>query len=90
MLMAKTLTDPTVPRPDPMTGPVFHLRGVATAKNTIYVCKRRREDALVDIEGSPKDQWWRLARNKDNAAAEPATAEVCMPFLCQMSSLWGA
>lgn len=42
----------------------YLLRGVATTKDVVYVCRRAEPD-LIEMgegdDGSPRDQWWRLA-----------------------------
>lgn len=43
----------------------YHLRGVATTKDVVYVCRRAEPDLIEmgdgEDDGSPRDQWWRLA-----------------------------
>lgn len=50
-------------RPKPMTCKKYLLRGVATAPNIIYVCRRGEADLieLDDEAKKPLDQWWRMA-----------------------------
>ncbi|XWX00063.1 hypothetical protein V2A60_008080 [Cordyceps javanica] len=61
--LGRLLTDPDKPgRPQPMTCKKYLLRGVATERDVIYVCRRQHTD-LIDLDDTPKkpDQWWRLA-----------------------------
>ncbi|OAA72527.1 ubiquitin interaction domain-containing protein [Cordyceps fumosorosea ARSEF 2679] len=61
--LGRLLTDPDKPdRPQPMTCKKYLLRGVATERDVIFVCRRQQTD-LVDLgdSASKRDQWWRLA-----------------------------
>jgi hypothetical protein len=74
--LGKLLTDPNKERPRPMTCKKYLLRGVASAPNIVYVCKRQ-QPGLIDLEDTPApiDQWWRLAYMKGDA--DPVKVEVC-------------
>ncbi|KAG7122333.1 hypothetical protein HYQ44_003231 [Verticillium longisporum] len=59
------LTDPEPEdggEPIPFHGKKYLLRGVATGRDIMYIC-RRTEPQLIDLEetAQPLDQWWRLA-----------------------------
>ncbi|KAM0332970.1 hypothetical protein ACHAQA_001626 [Verticillium albo-atrum] len=61
----KLLTDPDPERTGdaiPFYGKKYLLRGVATGRDTMYIC-RRTEPQLIDVDENPQplDQWWRLA-----------------------------
>ncbi|KAJ6789720.1 hypothetical protein PWT90_00584 [Aphanocladium album] len=60
--LGRLLTDPDKDRPQPMICKRYLLRGVATERDIIYVCRRQQTD-LIDLGDTPKkpDQWWRLA-----------------------------
>ncbi|OAR02612.1 hypothetical protein LLEC1_02514 [Akanthomyces lecanii] len=61
--LGRLLTEPNKSgRPQPMTCKRYLLRGVATERDIIYVCRRQQAD-LIDFGDTPKipDQWWRLA-----------------------------
>lgn len=83
--LGQLLTDPAKDRPEPMTCSKFNLRGVATAPDTVYVCRRTEPD-LIDFGETlkSKDQWWRLAHNPNDQ--EPVQVEVLFSLLVSMSA----
>ncbi|KAK8147836.1 hypothetical protein G3M48_000947 [Beauveria asiatica] len=73
--LGRLLTDPDKPgRPQPMTCQRYLLRGVATERDVIYVCRRQQAN-LIELGDAPKtiDQWWRLAYAQGEA--DPVKAE---------------
>uniref|UniRef100_L7JFM9 Ubiquitin interaction domain-containing protein n=1 Tax=Pyricularia oryzae (strain P131) TaxID=1143193 RepID=L7JFM9_PYRO1 len=54
----------SVPCPEDNWEPVhmYHLRGVATSPNTMYLAQRAEPD-LIEMDGNPAptDQWWKLS-----------------------------
>ncbi|KAH6893234.1 hypothetical protein B0T10DRAFT_481793 [Thelonectria olida] len=75
--LGKVLTVPDKPgRTKPMTCHKYLLRGVATSKDVVYVCRRAEADLieLGDEPSKPADQWWRLAYNMEQVD-QAVTAE---------------
>ena len=69
------LTDPNKPG-SLATCKKYTLRGIATGKDIVYVC-RRAEPTLIELADNPdpKDQWWRLEYTGNRQL--PVKAEVC-------------
>ena len=74
--IAYPLTNPDQEGASQMISKRYTLRGIGTAKDIVYVC-RRAEPTLIDISDSPlpQDQWWRLEYNASHQT--PVKAEVC-------------
>ncbi|PKS07976.1 hypothetical protein jhhlp_006588 [Lomentospora prolificans] len=72
--IAYPLTNPDQEGASQMISKRYTLRGIGTAKDIVYVC-RRAEPTLIDISDSPlpQDQWWRLEYNASHQT--PVKAE---------------
>jgi hypothetical protein len=79
--LGKLLTDPSKTG-KPMTCKKYHLRGISTSTDAVYVCRRtpRAKQVLIEIEDEepPKDQWWMLAYSEGDA--NPVVAVVRHDF----------
>lgn len=67
-----------------MTCKKYQLRGIATERDIMYVCRRQQTD-LIDLGDAPKkpDQWWRLAYARGEE--HPVKAEVRLKNRCSRS-----
>ncbi|CAI4213796.1 unnamed protein product [Parascedosporium putredinis] len=79
-------TNPEQEGAAPMISPRYTLRGIGTASNIVYVCKRA-EPTLIELGDSPvtQDQWWRLEYNASHST--PIKAEV-VDFETVQSLIW--
>lgn len=74
--VGRLFTDPARERPHEFTCKGYSLRGIATTKDVVYVC-RRSEAPLIELGdiAEPRDQWWRLEHTANRE--QPVQAEVC-------------